>query len=405
MFSMFNIVVTEHIRKDDIKFFKITQSVYVFCFFFHTLLVFVFNYFEVFEMVLFNIFISLPFFLLAFSLNNKGFLSLAFMLASLILILHQTLSIYYIGWDAGAQYYFIFIAVFMFFNHEWDVKSQILFVSLITLIYIMAYTFFRTESIYTLETFIYTVVNIFMIILTTASIALLLNYFVKGANRSEKHLESLVKARTAELEQSQRDAISMLGEAGHHNDYNTGVHIWRMADYSALLAEHADYTPKEVELFRLASPMHDTGKIGISDYILQKPMKLKPDEWEIMKTHCAVGYKILSQSESPLFQLAASIALNHHEKWDGTGYPRGLREKAIPKEARVVAIADVFDALTMKRDYKDPWSVKEAFDYLQENSGKHFDPELVETFLSLEDEILKIKDYWEIKEIRDKTTA
>jgi HD-GYP domain-containing protein (c-di-GMP phosphodiesterase class II) len=402
---MFNIVVTDSIKKDDVRFFKITQSVYVFCFFFHTLLIFIFNYFEVFEMVLFNIFVSLPLFLIAFSLNNKGYLSLAFMIASLVLILHQTLSIYYIGWDAGAQYYFIFIAVFMFFNHEWDMKSQILFVSLITVIYIMAYTFFRTESIYTLEAFIYTFVNIFMIVLTTASIALLLNYFVKGANRSEQELEKLVKERTYELEQSQRDAISMLGEAGHHNDYNTGVHIWRMADYAALLAEHCGYKSKEVELIKLAAPMHDTGKIGISDYILQKPMKLKEDEWEIMKTHCAVGYKILSKSETPLFQLAASIALNHHEKWDGSGYPRSLKGKTIPKEARVVAIADVFDALTMKRDYKDPWSVEDTFAFLQENSGKHFDPDLVDIFISLEDEILKLKDYWEIREIKEETRA
>ncbi len=204
--------------------------------------------------------------------------------------------------------------------------------------------------------------------------------------------------RTRELEAAQRAAIYMLGEAGHYNDTDTGVHIWRMAAYSAALARAANWPVEEARILELAAPMHDTGKIGISDKILKAPRRLTEEEWAIMKTHSIIGYRILSKSSSPLFQMAARVALHHHERWDGGGYPEGLAGKAIPECARIVAIADVFDALTMRRPYKEPWPVADALATLRENAGSHFDPDLVAAFIQIIDEILAIKEVWDEKE-------
>ena len=203
--------------------------------------------------------------------------------------------------------------------------------------------------------------------------------------------QQLVAKKTKELEQSQRSAIFMLGEAGHYNDNDTGVHIWRMAAYAGALARAALWTVEQVELIELASPMHDTGKIGISDDILKAPRKLTESEMAIMRSHAKIGYRILSKSQTPLFDMAAVIALHHHEKWDGSGYPDNLVAEQIPEAARIVAIADVFDALTMKRPYKKSWPTEDAFDFIEQQAGAHFDPHLVQLFLSIKDEILTLK--------------
>jgi putative two-component system response regulator len=144
--------------------------------------------------------------------------------------------------------------------------------------------------------------------------------------------------------------------------------------------------------------MHDTGKIGTPDAILKKPGKLNAKEWEIMKQHTQIGYDILSKSKSPLFQMAAEIALHHHEKWNGHGYPHGLSGEDIPESARIVAIADVFDALTMKRPYKDAWPVAKAFDELKAGRGLHFDPRLLDCFFDHQLDFLAVKEEWEMKE-------
>lgn len=208
-----------------------------------------------------------------------------------------------------------------------------------------------------------------------------------------------VIARTRELEESQRAAVFMLGDAGHYNDTDTGAHIWRMAAYSAALARAAQWPVARARLLELAAPMHDTGKIGIPDSILKAPRKLTPGEWEIMKGHTRIGYRILNKSPSELFQLAASIALSHHERWDGSGYPDRLAGDAIPQSARIVAIADVFDALTMRRAYKEAWETERALETLKQQAGSHFDPELIRLFFTIQDEILGIKQAWENKEV------
>lgn len=204
----------------------------------------------------------------------------------------------------------------------------------------------------------------------------------------------IIEHRTRELDDALESAIGMLGEVSQLNDTDTGVHMWRMADYCAALAKEIGWDDAKVELLKLAAPLHDTGKVGIPHAILKSPNKLTEDEWEIMRQHTVIGHQILIKSEAPLFKLAAEVALAHHEKWDGSGYPYGLSGKDIPESARIVSIADVFDALTMERAYKRNWSIEEAFDYIRQSSDAHFDPELVERFLSIEDELRKIKDKW-----------
>lgn len=207
---------------------------------------------------------------------------------------------------------------------------------------------------------------------------------------------SLVRA--TRLEQSYRDAISMLGEAAHFNDSDTGVHIWRMAAYAAALAKASGWGPEECQQIELASPMHDTGKLGVPQALLQKPGPLDAQEWQIMKTHPQVGSDILGRSDSPVFRLAAEIALQHHERWDGNGYPQGLQGLAISEAARIVAIADVFDALSMKRPYKEAWPQERVVATIQSGRGSHFDPRLCDLFLSMLPEIEAIKAHWALKE-------
>lgn len=210
--------------------------------------------------------------------------------------------------------------------------------------------------------------------------------------RVRTHL-SLVRASA--LNRSYRDAIQMLGVAGHYNDSDTGTHIWRMAAYARALAEAVGWPSERAELLEQAAPMHDTGKIGIPDAVLKKPGKLDDDEWEIMRTHPRIGYEILSQSKAPLFQLAAQIALCHHERWDGSGYPAGLAGEDIPESARIVAVADVFDALTTKRPYKEPWPVERAMETLRDSAGSHLDARLVTAFQDILPTILALKEHWD----------
>ncbi|CAK0739170.1 putative two-component system response regulator [Gammaproteobacteria bacterium] len=206
--------------------------------------------------------------------------------------------------------------------------------------------------------------------------------------RVQTHL-SLVRAK--ELEDSQREAIYMLGEAGHYNDTDTGLHIWRMAAYARAIAESAGWSEVLAERMEFAASMHDTGKIGIPDAILKVPRELTPEEWDIMKQHTQIGFNILHKSNKPIFAMAAEIALYHHEKWDGSGYPFGLSGDAIPESARIVALADVFDALTTKRPYKEPWGIDDAVTEIFRNSSKHFDPRFVGIFEEILPKISEIK--------------
>lgn len=198
-----------------------------------------------------------------------------------------------------------------------------------------------------------------------------------------QHLENLVNERTQELNETRLQIIRRLGRAAEFKDNETGTHVIRMSWFSLFLAEAIGLPATWCELLYNAAPMHDVGKIGIPDRILLKPGKLDTDEWQIMKQHAQFGADILGDASSPLLKLAKEVALTHHEKWNGKGYPNGLRGEEIPLSGRIVAIADVFDALTSERPYKQAWSEERAIAFLRNEAGEHFDPNLVEPFISI----------------------
>ncbi|MDO8413332.1 MAG: HD domain-containing protein [Gallionellaceae bacterium] len=213
-------------------------------------------------------------------------------------------------------------------------------------------------------------------------------------NRSQ-FLEHAISSATQRIRDRELETLFRLAKAGEYRDEETGNHIIRMAKYSRLIAESLHLPEEKCNLIEVAAPMHDIGKIGISDLILLKADRLTPEEFEIMKTHATIGYKILHNSPSKYINLGAEIALAHHEKYDGSGYPQGLKGKEICLEARIVAVADVYDALTSQRPYKQAWSNEEAFAHLSAAKGKHFDPECVEGFITRLDQIAQIQEQFQ----------
>jgi HD-GYP domain-containing protein (c-di-GMP phosphodiesterase class II) len=210
--------------------------------------------------------------------------------------------------------------------------------------------------------------------------------------RQNSLLEGRVREKTADLRESQLEVVRRLSQAADSRDHDTGVHITRMSRLCAHLALAAGAESRVADMLLNAAPMHDVGKIGIPDHILLKPGKLDDQEWEIMRSHSAIGAELLAGSRSPVVQMGEVIALTHHERWDGSGYPRGLKGDEIPFVARVTAICDVFDALISERPYKPAWSLERAREEIQSESGKHFDPELVAIFNRIFPEMTEIVD-------------
>jgi putative two-component system response regulator len=219
---------------------------------------------------------------------------------------------------------------------------------------------------------------------------LMLNY--------RKELESEVTARTEQLKKALEriktaslDTIYRLSVASEYKDKDTGAHIKRMSRYSVAVARRMGLDENTIETILYSAPMHDLGKIGIPDQILMKPAILDPAEWKIMKMHTVIGAKILQGSDAEFIKSGESIALSHHEKWDGSGYPNGVKGQEIPIAGRIVAIADVFDALTSKRPYKEPFTIEKSLAIVKEGRGTHFDPDVVDAFFDIQEEILNIK--------------
>ncbi|MBF0470532.1 MAG: response regulator [Gammaproteobacteria bacterium] len=208
--------------------------------------------------------------------------------------------------------------------------------------------------------------------------------------KQQQYCEQRVISRTKELERSRHQSLNMLGRAAEYRDNETGLHVVRMARYSQLLARRYGLSESEQNLILNAAPMHDVGKIGIRDSILLKPGKLDEKEWSEMKKHPEIGAKIIGQSgmETEIFRSAHQIALSHHERWDGSGYPQQLEREHIPLSGRIIAISDVFDALTTARPYKKAWPLEKALKLLQEESGRHFDPNLIPLFFDILPQIL-----------------
>lgn len=208
--------------------------------------------------------------------------------------------------------------------------------------------------------------------------------FMKTLKQREKAYNALANAHL--------DSLRRLAAAAEFKDDDTGVHILRMSNYSAIIARAYGMDENYCDLLQQASPMHDIGKIGIPDSVLKKPGKLTEEEWVTMRKHPEYGAKILSGSEVPVIQLASEIALSHHEKYDGSGYPSGLKGEEIPLSGRIVALADFFDALTMNRCYRPAMSDEKALGLVKEGRGQHFAPEVVDAFLSVVDEIIETRD-------------
>ncbi|WP_295890756.1 two-component system response regulator [uncultured Vibrio sp.] len=201
-----------------------------------------------------------------------------------------------------------------------------------------------------------------------------------------------VKEQTKEINLSKVEMVKRLGRAAEYKDNETGMHVLRMSHYCHVLALACGMSEEDADVLREAAPMHDIGKIGIPDDVLLKPGKLDSEEWAVMQTHVNIGVDILGDTAgSKLLEMAVQVAQSHHEKWNGKGYPQGLVGDNIPLVARVATIADVFDALTSERPYKKAWSVERAVSLLNEEKGEHFDPSLVDLFVSRLDEILEIK--------------
>jgi putative two-component system response regulator len=243
--------------------------------------------------------------------------------------------------------------------------------------------------------------------------ALLLKSHVAHLQNYSEELERQVRRRTAELLASRTELVHCLARIAEYRDNETGRHVIRVGQYSGLLARQLGLNEETVELIEHAAPLHDIGKIGIPDAILLKEGKLTPEEFEIMQRHVALGkgtFEPMTSQEirtfrshtllgevmvnigsSPLLAMAAQIALTHHERWDGTGYPIGLAGEEIPISGRIVAVADVFDALSNKRPYKPAFPIEKCFAILDNGSGSHFDPQVVEAFKAVRDEILQVR--------------
>lgn len=206
----------------------------------------------------------------------------------------------------------------------------------------------------------------------------------------KKSLETKVVESSEELRQYQVEIIHRLARAAEYRDNETGMHVIRISKLCERLARGVGLSDHECHLIHHASPMHDIGKIGIPDHILLKSGKLSLEEWSVMKTHADIGALILSGSESEFLQMAEIIAGSHHERWDGNGYPRGLRGEEIPLVSRIVTVCDVFDALTSDRPYKEAWSVENTVEEMETQSGQLFDPNVLNTFMSLLPEMVEI---------------
>ena len=220
----------------------------------------------------------------------------------------------------------------------------------------------------------------------------LLHNKVRDNNRE---LEQKVRERTAELRDTQFDVIRRLGRCAEYRDDATGNHIQRVSRLCERIGIASGMTPAVAEVLRDASAMHDIGKVGIPDAILRKPGKLTAEEWEVMKSHTVIGANLLAGGRSEVLALAEQIAISHHEKWDGSGYPMGIRGSDIPKAGRITAVCDVFDALTSARPYKEAWTVERARAEVEAQSGRHFDPEVVGLFVANWDDLEAIHAHYQ----------
>lgn len=225
-----------------------------------------------------------------------------------------------------------------------------------------------------------------------------MEYLTLATSYSGKSLESAMLAQ--EIEETQKEIIFTMGEIGESRSKETGNHVKRVAEYSAILAQGLGIPPEETEILKMASPMHDIGKVAIPDDILKKPGKLTDEEFKVMQNHTVIGYQLLKKSNRRILKAAAIVAHQHHEKWNGHGYPRQLRGEDIHIYGRITAVADVFDALGSDRVYKKAWGLDRILDLFRQERGQHFDPHVVDVFLAQLPQLIRIRDRYRDEDSR-----
>ena len=246
----------------------------------------------------------------------------------------------------------------------------------------------------------FTYISVLFLLLIIMTVIVILGYKVyKNVGLSVDEIEAKIqdglteiKNLNQEIESTQKEVVFTMGAIGESRSKETGNHVKRVAEYSKLLAIYYGLDEKEAEMLKQASPMHDIGKVAIPDAILNKPGRFNEEEREIMNTHANLGYEMLKHSNRPLLKMAAIVANEHHEKWDGSGYPKGLSGENIHIYGRITAIADVFDALGSDRVYKKAWNDEKIFKFFKEEKAKHFDPKLIDIFFEHLNEFLKIRE-------------
>jgi response regulator RpfG family c-di-GMP phosphodiesterase len=307
----------------------------------------------------------------------------------------STVALINVPGDDFRMIWFYFIVVISFYIG--GIKAGLVFSTAIFLVF-LGYFLSAFNNIDTVS-FITMIVSLLLMVQLSF-------YFTSNMESNERkifnyqhNLESMVKDKISEIESlneeiisTQQEVIYTLGAIGETRSQETGLHVKRVAKYSYILAKLSGIDEKDAFTLQLASPMHDIGKIGIEDAILNKPGKLTEQEFEIMKEHAMIGYEMLKHSQRDIFKTAAILALQHHEKYNGTGYPSGLKGEDIHIYGRITALADVFDALSNARKYKNAWKDEDVFNYLKAESGQHFDPKLITLFFDNLDVFLETRE-------------
>lgn len=375
---------------------------------YHFACILLFSHFNVLPLVYYNFF-SICFYAFLFYISPKlKRYVIVYLFSCLEVYCHQTLGILCIGLTAGFHYFFIPFALLPLYTFRHRIKLASLFTIIGGLAFIITEGYgANLPTLYVIPNKVIMVlrlVNIFLTIVLSLSSIIFYAYIV---SYSENNLEQQVEEKAAEVRKKDKALINLqnhtvisLANLVESRDSNTGEHIQRISNYVALIANAAftrglypeTITPTFIKNLKRAAPMHDIGKIVITDAILKKPATLSSDEFSIIQTHTTEGSKIVKDiigisDNKDYIDMAEEVALSHHERWDGTGYPKNLKGDEIPISARILAIADVFDALVSERCYKKAYSVEDAFKIIQEESGSHFDPELVRVFLEMKEQI------------------
>lgn len=376
----------------------------VFAVIYHVAFIILFKIYGITPMVLMN-FYSVPFFsLLAFISPKAKSYILIYIFSCLEVYTHQILGVYCLGIDSGFHYFFIPFALLPLYTFKNKILPATFFSLLGGAVFFLIEAYANSfPAIYTVPEVILNAINLLNIALAVVIILSSVIIYAFVASHSEMNLENQVEQKTNKVLVLQAHTVNSLANLVESRDADTGEHIQRISVYTELLAKAAfarglysdTITEDFIKLLKRAAPLHDIGKIVVTDVILKKPGKLTLDEFEIIKTHTTEGKKIVKEiigisDDKEYIKIAEDVALCHHERWDGNGYPNHLKSYDIPLSARIIAIADVFDALTSERCYKKAFPVEEAFAIIKEEAGTHFDPALIEVFVDIKDDFVAL---------------